>query len=535
MTLLFKKANILVISLFILFTLFRIPTLFEPTWYGDEGIYAANGVELNRGEILYKDVWDNKTPGIYHIYGFIIKVFGPEQFWIRLVSLIFGILVFYLFYKIFRLLFVKTSFLLPGLLFILFWGTPIIESNIANGENFFILFSTLGLYLVLKFLYVHQKLWYLALAGFSFGLGFLIKIHPMFDFVGLMLVLVITQISRERITQIKDNSGNVEAHHGVFDRISEIILVVFRSVFNKNSIVFGVYFLLPIIFYLILGFFQGNLKEFFSMFFAQKDNYILSFNNGAPEYWLKDIYNLETRSIFLLAIIPLIVFLFLKKKISQTLFVLIIVFLFSFYAANFSGRWYSHYFLQIIIPIILLFWYFFDKYSEKKYVNVLKYLFSIIVIFAFPFFTFLYFKPPIRPLWISPIHYYANFLTYIAGQKSFRGYKNYFEYEESVDILINQSGFMKDKNVIFLGNSPWFYAKSGVRNANKYTVTYHLGQERVDIKSWLEKASRDADYIIQDNSIPYEIPKELLDPFLNSYYTLDKKIDKYNIFKKKDL
>ena len=42
--------------------LLRVPSLFEPYWYGDEGIYLTVGRSLRHGLALYRDVHDNKPP-----------------------------------------------------------------------------------------------------------------------------------------------------------------------------------------------------------------------------------------------------------------------------------------------------------------------------------------------------------------------------------------------------------------------------------------------------------------------------------------
>ena len=75
----FKKINkhYLILGL-ILFTTFilRFPSLFEPFWYGDEGIFAAVARNLNLGGTLYQTAWDNKPPAIYLTYAAIFKSFG---------------------------------------------------------------------------------------------------------------------------------------------------------------------------------------------------------------------------------------------------------------------------------------------------------------------------------------------------------------------------------------------------------------------------------------------------------------------------
>ena len=47
---------------FLTFLILRLPSLFEPYWYADEGIYLTIGNALRRGEILYSQIHDNKPP-----------------------------------------------------------------------------------------------------------------------------------------------------------------------------------------------------------------------------------------------------------------------------------------------------------------------------------------------------------------------------------------------------------------------------------------------------------------------------------------
>lgn len=69
----------LVLVLALVFIL-RIPSLFEPFWYGDEGIFAAVGHGLNKGQMLYLETWDNKPPMIYIYYSLIFRIFGESMF-----------------------------------------------------------------------------------------------------------------------------------------------------------------------------------------------------------------------------------------------------------------------------------------------------------------------------------------------------------------------------------------------------------------------------------------------------------------------
>lgn len=505
---LIKKSKLIFIILLFALILLRVPSLFEPTWYGDEGIYASVGSELNRGEILYKDIWDNKTPGIYHIYGLIIKIFGTDLFWVRLFSLFSTLFTFYLFYKIFKLIFPKRNFLFPGLMFLFFWGTPIIEANIANAENFFILLTTAGLYLFLKYIYKKPNPWYLVSIGILFGLAFLLKVHPLFDFVAIIAALY--------VISIKDNAQS-------FLR---------KYIFNKDVIILGGSFGFVILAFVIFSYIQGNLRDFVQMFFSQKDTYILSYNQGAPEYWLRDIDNLRNRTILLGISFAGLIALYLKNYLNKKLFILLFVFIFSVYAANFSGRFYSHYFSQIIIPSILLGLYLLGLVKNQ----ILRKVIQISILCFFWIFlsiwTFIHFTPPIRPLIISPINYYSNFVEYSLGLKSTKQYKSYFEYSTDIENLVEHISDLKNKSVVLLDDSPWFYTIAQVENGNKYTVIYHIYQDHVDIQSWTNSLAKSSEYIIQNINRPYPVDIKILDNLLTNYYKLDRKVGIYNIYKR---
>src|SRR5438270_13611137 len=69
------------------FFLLRLPSLFEPYWYGDEGIYEVIGFAMRHGRLLYQGIWDNKPPLLYLLYAFV----NGDQFAIRLISLFAGL------------------------------------------------------------------------------------------------------------------------------------------------------------------------------------------------------------------------------------------------------------------------------------------------------------------------------------------------------------------------------------------------------------------------------------------------------------
>src|SRR3989344_319245 len=85
----------------LLFFILRLPSLIEPNWYGDEGIYQVIGQAINKDRLLYVQTWDNKPPLLYLVYA----LFHGEQFLVRLFSLITGVLTVIVLFFFGKLLF----------------------------------------------------------------------------------------------------------------------------------------------------------------------------------------------------------------------------------------------------------------------------------------------------------------------------------------------------------------------------------------------------------------------------------------------
>ena len=131
-----KQAELFLGGIVTFFAALRFPSLFEPYWYGDEGVYQVVGTAIRQGRILYSEIWDNKPPILYLIYA----LFNGEQFYVRLASLIVGIgtivVFYYLAIKIFKNLY---SIYFSTAFFALMFSLPVLEGNIANAENFMLL------------------------------------------------------------------------------------------------------------------------------------------------------------------------------------------------------------------------------------------------------------------------------------------------------------------------------------------------------------------------------------------------------------
>ncbi|MCX6022578.1 MAG: glycosyltransferase family 39 protein, partial [Chloroflexi bacterium] len=147
--------------------LLRTPSFFEPPWYDDEGIYAAVAHGMLNGRDLYRQILDNRPPGLYVIYGLLLAGAGYQPWLLKLgaaLAVLAGQAVLYL---IGRRLWSPATGLVAAALTGVLLSLPFLEGNIANAELFMLAPVALGMLGVLRGEYV--------MAGVCFGIAFLIK------------------------------------------------------------------------------------------------------------------------------------------------------------------------------------------------------------------------------------------------------------------------------------------------------------------------------------------------------------------------
>lgn len=412
------------------FFLLRLPSLFEPYWYGDEGIYQVLGLAIRNGDLLYRDIWDNKPPLLYILY----SIFNSDQFTVRLVSFIFGLLSMVAFYFLAKNLFQnkKLIFWITGLFGFLF-AIPLIEGNIANAENFMLLPIISCGYLLTRSTKKRP------LAGFLLSLAFLTKIVGIFDFSAFFLfLLTISAPQSLRITNIREVKRFL---------VQEI----------KNLVPFLVGFALPIIITTFYFLFSGAIGDFIAASFLQNVGYVGHGN--------KFIIPQGLLIIKLLILLTVAFILFIKRdKFSKTFIFISLWFTFSMFNAFFAGRPYTHYLLTLLPSFCLLLGL---TISDKKFskLTIAVLIVSLILIFK-------NFNP-----YGKTIYYYQNFLSFVTNQKSVFDYRNFFDRNTPRDYQLVQ--FIKmnttnDDNIFIWGNNAQVYAMSNKLPPSRYAVAYHM-------------------------------------------------------------
>lgn len=163
--------------------LLRAPTLSEPMWYGDEGIFAAIAASFRDGHMLYSEAWDNKPPLIFLTYAGVQAGFGESVTALHAFTSAAAIATQVALITVAWRLYGPWRAGIAGAVFAVLFGMPVIEGNLALTETYMVLPSTLGVLAAMSSAgrTRDERLSRYALTGASFGLASLYKQVAVFD------------------------------------------------------------------------------------------------------------------------------------------------------------------------------------------------------------------------------------------------------------------------------------------------------------------------------------------------------------------
>jgi len=475
------------------FFLLRLPSLFEPLWYGDEGIYEVIGNALRQGRVLYSGIWDNKPPLLYYIYA----LFHGDQSSVRLLSLLFGIASIIVFFFLSKKLFqVEKITYITTAIFALLFATPLLEGNIANAENFMILpigvsalvlinaidkknpkseirnpklnrfellnFEHLNIVSIFDIRYSN-----LFIAGLFLGIAFLIKVVAIFDFSAFFIFLFIIQY---------------KSLQGIRHQIIPLL-----------SFLAG--FIMPILLTCLFFLLQGNFGDFIQSAFANNVGYV-AYKNAyiIPQGLLV---------IKLIVLAGFLFFLFFKRsRLSQKQLFILIWLAFSVFNALFSQRPYTHYLLVLLMSSSLYIGFFF---SDKKLRSLWIISGIIMTVFLIKNFS----SGDIRKVFA----YYGNFLQFLFQQKTTDAYRGFFDKATPRDYTL--AAYMNENkrqtDTIFVwGNNAQMYKLTNTLPPGRFIVVYHISQSQNTVKETYYALQKNFPRYIITFPISQQIPYSLM-------------------------
>lgn len=456
-----KDAWIIIIFIFI-FILLRLPSLIEPYWYGDEGIYQVIGKALSSGRILYQEIWDNKPPLLYYIYA----IFNGDQFLVRSFSLLIGGLSVGAFYFLGKEIFKKRkSIIVSTLIYLFFLGSPFIEGNIANAENFMHLPIILAAFFIIKFK-KSFRLKYILLSGFLMSIAFSIKIVAIFEFIAFFIFLFVLNKNELIENKLKNLLKVNRIRVGGLYLLGVLILPV----------LFSLYFL-----------YVNAFTDFLSGVLSENIDYIGVGNNF--------IFPMGILLIKILITLSLLLIVFAKrKKISRYNLLIYLWLIFSLFSTFFSHRPYFHYVLMSALPFSYLIGSIFE-FDKHRLLKIIVAVILMIIIYT----NFGIYK--------KTISYYENYINFVFFNKKINDYQAFFDvntprdYElvRFIEILTKD----KDSDVFLWSDSGQIYAMLGMLPPGKYIVAYHITYYNNAVSYMIEQISKTKPrYIIRTKDSP---------------------------------
>ncbi|MGE5042462.1 MAG: ArnT family glycosyltransferase [Candidatus Levyibacteriota bacterium] len=462
------------------FTLLRIPSLFEPDWYGDEGIYQVIGRALVQGRVLYKGIWDNKPPMLYLYYALV----NGDLFSIRLLSLLFGAGAVVTFYFVARTLFQKSklSVMSSTGFFAVLFGLPLIEGNIANAENFMLFPVLLSLLFIIR-LNSKSKLLFPVFSGLLLSLSFLTKIVALFDFTAFLVILLGIRFYDKDFSAIKKQ---------FFSKPKQFLVLI------KQEIVLGIFFIVPILLVFLFFLVVGGVPDFLKAAFSQNVGYVGYGNRFIIPQGLL-ILKLGLLGIGVLAA------LLLRKRLGPSGLAVYIWLFFSLFDAFFSGRPYTHYVLVALPAVSLLL----GLACQKRVVSLFHggmLVLALVLLWN----NFGYYK--------KIIPYYKNYIDFTFGNKTVQNYQKFFDgatprdYDIANFITANTG---PNENVFLVTNSAQIYYLANKLPPGRYIVAYHMSFYN-DAVTETEKALQKAQpkFIISTDD---QVAKNFLDGYTLRY------------------
>jgi hypothetical protein len=420
--------------LFLVLTLvliLRIPSFFEPYYYGDEMIYLTLGEGIRQGVPLYKGLHDNKPPLLYLLAGV-----AGSLFWFKVILAFWNIGTIYIFWKFVEKLFPGKEKLhkVATLIFALLTTLPLFEGNIANAELFMIGPTIAAFYLLL---FSKKNVKNLLTSGVLFSVSTLFKMPALFDIGAIVFYFLIYQ----RFTK------------------KEVFITL------KNLFLIFTGFAIPILMTILWYAFRGALSEYLTAAFLQNLGYLSTWSGQAATKAPFLVKNAALLIKFAFILISCFILFIKRKALSWQFIFLTLWVLFASFAVALSERPYPHYFVQVLAPVSILLGLFFTDKSLTQTLSLLP--------LGIAFFVPFYYK-----FWFYPTSsYYLRFLSLVTHQTNKQQYLQSFNkilprnYE--IANIISKITGKKDK-VFVWGDSAQLYALSRRLPPIKYTADYHI-------------------------------------------------------------
>ncbi len=424
----------------------------------DEGIYGYYGKLLLEGKIPYKDFYEQKFPGLFYFYGFMVAIFGDTVEGLHKGFMYLNIATIIIIFFASRVLFSPIAGLLSATTFAFVSLTPNLSGFTVQAEHGVAFFISLGL--LFYALYNAKKKWfYNFLMGVSFGFAIMTKTSGLFLVLwgGIILIIDFLFTSDKTIKKF----------------------IIQTSVYSS-----GVFLVIASFFLIIAA--NGSFQDMIFWTYEIPKNYVskIPFDDGVKYFTYTKDAILQNYKFFWYHSLLAIILCLLKTVSWKQKFFGVTLLAFSFFTIVPGFYFYGHYWIQTIpgLSIVAGLTYYAVMSLANKFIKFqnLKYVYlGVFAVLTYSHVSALkayYFKPN-----------YERILRNVYGNNPF---------PESMEIgnWINANSKPED-NIVLLGSEPqiYFYTKKHSPSRHAYfaaivdNVPQHKEWQREFVKD-VEKA-----------------------------------------------
>ncbi len=409
--------------------LFRIPSFFEPYYYGDEMIYLTLGNAIRKGVTLYSQIYDNKPPLIY-----ILAAIAGNLFWFKVILAFWMVVTLILFWKLTTKLFEREILQkIATITFAILTTIPLLEGNTVNAELFMI-GPTIAAFLILLNSPTYKKIF---LAGIFFSIATLFKVPGGASLPVIIFYWLITSnLNKKELLEI-----------------------------GKKTLYLMAGFIVPILLTFVWYGAHSALKDYFIEAFAQNLGYLSSFRPGDVQKSFV-VRNAPLIMRAWIVVLGLIILRIKSKNLSKVFLLSTIWLLFSLFAATLSERPYPHYLIQAVPSAALLIAILGAFPTIEQALAIVPLFLTILVPVYFKF----YYYPTFS--------YYNRFFSFATHKLTKEQYFNEFDKNVTSNYqtasLLGSLAKPDDKVFVWGSDSPTIYALSRKLPPIKYVASYHI-------------------------------------------------------------
>jgi hypothetical protein len=172
--------------------------------YQDDGLWFTAAEEILRGKALYREIYFDKPPGLPLLYALLFKLFGVHILTIRLFTILYSVATGFALYLFGARLYEKRLGLLAAAMFVVFSNTS--STGHVQGLNTDFLMAlpyTLGAYwFVLSTspgrLRRGRRTWYTLAGGAAVGVAFQVNPKALFDLAFFLVIFLLSKLREKR-------------------------------------------------------------------------------------------------------------------------------------------------------------------------------------------------------------------------------------------------------------------------------------------------------------------------------------------------